>query len=402
MDGSKSQSIAGNYGLSVKEYSEALLVLAAVRLQAVQVERVNKYLMPRTLTFISCVLILFAVGCVHPTIGPHSIQRDRTLYGTSLADSWKEQTLLNIVKMRYVDPPVFVDIGSIVSSYSLVQGASIAGTIIPKGGSNLPFSGAGTFSNSPTITYTPLTGNAYIKGLLTPLSPTLVFSAIQNGTPADLLLLSSLQSINGLKNQQATWNGITPADPDFYRVLKLIHQIQNSGAVREYVKIDPNNQQTSILSLRAQDISPEIRANMRELRTLLHLNQEAAEFKLVYGSTSSSDTEIAVLTRSIVNLIVNMASEIEVPVDDATQHRVFPGFETNSGTTGIIPLMRIHSSKEKPSDAFVQAYYRHNWFWIDDRDLDSKRVFAQLLQLFTMADTGPKEETLPVVTIPAH
>jgi hypothetical protein len=167
-------------------------------------------LMPRTLTFVSCALTMFAAGCVHPAIGPRSLPRDRALYSVSLADSWKEQTLLNIVKMRYIDPPVFVDIGNIVSSYSLVQSASLGGTIIPSGGSSVPLGGAGTFSNSPTITYTPLTGNAYIKGLLTPLSPTLVFSAIQNGAPADSLLPSSLQSINGLKNQQATWNGITP------------------------------------------------------------------------------------------------------------------------------------------------------------------------------------------------
>jgi hypothetical protein len=358
--------------------------------------------MSRTFTFISCALAVFAIGCVHPSIGPHSLPRDRALYSVSLADSWKEQTLLNIVKMRYVDPPVFVDIGNIVSSYSLVQSASLGGNIVPSGGSNIPLGGAGTFSNSPTITYTPLTGNAYIKGLLTPLSPTLVFSAIQNGAPADLLLLSSLQAINGLKNQQATWNGITPADPDFYRVLKLLHLVQISGAVREYVKVDPDNQQTSILAMRVKDASPEIQAEITELRTLLHLSLDATEFKLVYGPIPSSDTEIAVLTRSIVGLIVNMASQVEVPAEDTTQRRAFPGFDAQHDVPGIVPLMRIHSSKAKQTDAFVQISYRKTWFWIDDGDLNSKRVFAQLMQLFTMADTGPREESLPVVTIPAH
>src|ERR1700761_5276446 len=37
-----------------------------------------------------------------PKIGPHSLPRDRADYGLSLSDSWKEQTLLNIVKVRYV------------------------------------------------------------------------------------------------------------------------------------------------------------------------------------------------------------------------------------------------------------------------------------------------------------
>ena len=68
-----------------------------------------------------CALALSVTGCYRP-IGPQSVARDRHLYAASLSDSWKEQTLLNIVKMRYLDPPVFVDVGNIVASYSLVQG----------------------------------------------------------------------------------------------------------------------------------------------------------------------------------------------------------------------------------------------------------------------------------------
>jgi hypothetical protein len=68
---------------------------------------------------------------------------------------------------------------------------------------------------------------------------------------------------------------------------------------------------------------------------------------------------------------------------------------------GIVPMIRIHSAKNKPADAFVQVHYRDTWFWIDDTDLPSKRSFAQLMQAFTMADTGVKEN-LPIVTIPSR
>ena len=64
-------------------------------------------------------------------------------------------------------------------------------------------------------------------------------------------------------------------------------------------------------------------------------------------------------------------------------------------------LLRIHSSKSKPSDASVSVFYRGHWFWIDDRDLKSKRAFAFMLMLFTLADTGQKE-SLPLITIPAQ
>jgi hypothetical protein len=64
-------------------------------------------------------------------------------------------------KVRYADPPVFVDIGSIVASYTLSEGAAGGATIAPSGTNSGLLSGSVTFSNSPTITYTPLTGSAY-------------------------------------------------------------------------------------------------------------------------------------------------------------------------------------------------------------------------------------------------
>ena len=57
--------------------------------------------------------------------------------------------------------------------------------------------------------------------------------------------------------------------------------------------------------------------------------------------------------------------------------------------------------RQKPSDAFVAVQYRNSWFRIDDDDLASKMVFVQLMELFTMIDTGSRPN-LPVVTIPAH
>jgi hypothetical protein len=62
-----------------------------------------------------------------------------------------------------------------------------------------------------------------------------------------------------------------------------------------------------------------------------------------------------------------------------------------------VPIIHIRSS----TDAFVAVHYRNTWFRIDDNDLPSKLIFAQLMELFTMIDTGPRQNQ-PVVTIPAR
>ena len=50
-----------------------------------------------------------------PSIGPATVIRDRFDYSSSVGESWKSQMLLNLVKMRYGDIPVFMDVGQVVA-----------------------------------------------------------------------------------------------------------------------------------------------------------------------------------------------------------------------------------------------------------------------------------------------
>ena len=347
-------------------------------------------------------MLLMLGGC--RSIGPGTVARDRYDYSSSISESWKRQTLLNIVKLRYVDPPIFVDVGQIVAGYSLETSLNVGGQISSASavqGNSLLLGAQGKFIDRPTITYTPLTGNKFIKALMTPLPIESVFFTIQSGWPADGVLLASAASINGLKNQETTVAGVTPPDPEFLRVLELLRSIQRSGAVSMRVQQDAQKKQSSILTFRSQQVGEGTLAEIRELRSLLRLNPETAEFTLVFGGTASNDKELAVITRSLLHIMGTMAAQVEVPPNDVAQGRATPGLERAEETAQSSGLVRIHSSNSKPSNAFVTVPYRNEWFWIDDRDLKSKRAFAFMLMLFTLADTGEKE-SLPLITIPAQ
>lgn len=331
-------------------------------------------------------------GC--SSIGPGTVARDRFDYSQSLSESWKRQQLLNIVKLRYVDPPVHVDVGQIVSGYSLETDVSLGGEIASDGYKNLSLGAAGRYTDRPTITYTPLTGSRFIRSTIMPLPPDSVFFLIQAGWPADNVLFSAVASINGLKNQEATIAGVTPPNPEFLRVLELLRKIQLSGAVALRVEQDSLKHETTLLTFFSKGITQETIDNLAEVRRLLHLNPEAHDFRLVFGATPANDGEIAVVTRSLMHIMGVMAAHVEVPPEHVAEGRATPGLAQPAP-------FRIACSRKRPADAFVTVAYRDRWFWIDDRDLKTKRAFSMLMIMSTLADTGPRE-ALPLITIPAQ
>jgi hypothetical protein len=119
-----------------------------------------------------------------------------------------------------------------------------------------------------------------------------------------------------------------------------------------------------------------------------------------YGAYPANDQEIAMLTRSMLQIIMELASYIDVPSNDVQEGRVAPAL-VDENESGIPPLIRILSDASRPDEAFVEVQYRGNWFYIDDRDLDSKRIFSFLMMLFSLTETGA-QTGVPIVTVPTY
>jgi hypothetical protein len=135
----------------------------------------------------------------------------------------------------------------------------------------------------------------------------------------------------------------------------------------------------------------------RRIAELLGVKPGIRELDVGYGSIPSGDTEIALLSRSMLQIMANVASSFDVPGREVAEGRVAPTRVDAADPA----FLRVRESAEKPADAFVSVRYRDRWFWIDDRDALSKRVFAFLMLMFSLTETGTAQAA-PVLTIPAR
>ena len=348
-------------------------------------------------------LITFIMSGCSP-IGPDTVERDRFDYNTAISNSWKEQTLLNIIKIRYADMPLFVDVASIVSGYTLEQSVNLAGTLSSDKavqGDFFSMGSSGKFTDRPTITYRPITGQQFNKSFMTPIPPQAILFLMQSGWPADLILRLTLDSINGLRSRVSGGASQRSGEADFYRVLSLFRQVQKSGSVGMRILKEKDMQETTIMFFHRKDITPEIKEAMNEISNLLGLKEGIREIPISYGYIPATDSEIALLTRSMMQIMIELATQVDVPVIHIDEGRTVPtSRQTNKDGTFTGRTITINHSVDKPENAFTAVHYRDYWFWIDDRDFLSKRTFAFLMILFSLTETGGTEG-LPLVTIPA-
>jgi len=343
------------------------------------------------------IALLLVAGC--NSIGPTTITRDRFDYSGALAESWKNQMLLNLVKMRYLDLPIYLEVGQIVSGYSVETSASAAGEFgdVDAGTNFFGLGATRKFTDRPTITYTPLTGNRFLESFLTPIDPAEVFSLLQAGFDADFILSLSVDSLNGLRNRPAKLGAEHKADEDFFRALALFHDIQDAGAVGVRVEGRGKADSRTIVFFRRDRIHPQVLAKIEEVRTLLHLTPGRFEYHLVESPLRGDTDELAVATRSLLQLMTALAMGVEVPPKHL-KRRLAPTLPET--LPGEAPLLQVHSGSTKPEDAFVAVSYEGEWFWVANDDWKSKRTFSSILFLFTLTDASGRG--LPVLTIPTQ
>ena len=144
-----------------------------------------------------------------------------------------------------------------------------------------------------------------------------------------------------------------------------------------------------------------MKQRLSRLKELLGLSPDTNEYILVSGRTPQSETELAIQSRSLMEIILELSTYINVPQKDLDEGRIQPTLDLSiEEKAGMLPPIRIHSSTHEPADAYLSVRYRDHWFYIDDRRPRSKGVLMFVMILFSFAETGAPSAA-PVVTIPA-
>ncbi len=345
------------------------------------------------------VACLASAGCA--ALGPTAIRSGRAAYNDAIIATNNQQVLAMIVRMRYGEPTDLLAVSSVTANLHVQTSALAQFGIGPESnfeGNLTPLSAGITYEENPTISYTPVQGEKYLRQLLSPLPidlTVLLLGAVGNSPQAVTLLF---RSINGIQNPDFLADASVQPDPRFARIAELLADLSRRG--QAIWAQEPSEPQSYVLALRGEGDA--YAQQVRELYGLLgfaaprHLaGVITLPIRLGFGKPAKA--AIQVRTRSLYDLFGIAAASVEVP-EEQIQSGVAPRLPP-TGAAG--QSMRIRSSKERPEQAMI-AVKRHGWwYFIDATDTGSKMTFRLLDALISVriAEAAERKAT-PVLTVP--
>lgn len=348
-------------------------------------------------------LVLSLAGC-QASFGPRALQRTHPAYNQAIVTSVNEQMLQNLVRIRYRDVPFFLEIGSVTASLSLGASAGVDANINLGGDDSLSPDLGISYSDNPTISFTPLQGENLLKSILSPLQLESLLVLTQSGWSISRVFGLCLERVNNLYNAP-TASGPTPeTEPDFQRfdrLLQLLRILQNN----RLIEIGASKQgDTNNIVIKLVNSSSNFEDEMNEVYELLELDKSISEFTLSTDFLSLGNSAWTVRPRSISSLLYYLSQNVDIPESHQTAGLITLT-QTSAGnvfdwaTTPAGQLFRVSSATDRPATAYIATHYRGHWFYVDDRDLKSKSTFILLRQLFDLQAGQTKYEG-PTLTLP--
>ncbi|MFO0957943.1 MAG: hypothetical protein U0800_11030 [Isosphaeraceae bacterium] len=402
-------------------------------------------------------LLLMALAGIGPgCIGAPAIRQTRLKYNDAVRTTTDEQILVNIVRLRYADSPVFLDLPNITSQFELSGRGSFLGGYGNQypGQANL---GNGEFAlrDSPTLSFQPRTGKDFGRTLAQPLTVELLRLVVNTTNPEPFFLMA-VDDMNDIENApEAT--ALVPDHPednaDFRSLMGLITAFRLKRSVElavdafEVEASDPipeanvggtsaleaaragfvyraKGRDRAVLKKRQKTLALKIKREARNAPELLEFErrlglvpgQEMYRFRSELYDDEDNEESFGMLPnplgedtiylkmRSMLEIMTFLSKGVEIPPEHVAR-RIAPitcdpvtgaVYDWSSVTAG---LLRVRWHKTRPKDAEVAVPYRGYWFSIAEDDVASRATLATVELLLTLQESGG-EELGPVLTLP--
>jgi len=403
----------------------------------------------------SLVVFLALQGC--STVGPKLYEASFNDYTDAISKTADGQMLGNLVRMRYYETPIFLQVHSVTTSFSVGANAGASVGINEGGADNYGLDVGGSVSENPTISFSMPDSAKYYGRMLAPLSAKQVTSLVLAGFDSELVFNTTVRGVNRLRNVSADLESSSEqiaSTSQFREAFALINKLRAEGLVdlelggkqtswSSPVQIDPRSDISQVLLLGAasyamsndaeivnygdgrwqthmyekhmalrfapqSDDSPDA----QRLKQLLGLKPDRYNFSLVEaelvnaeksrgilgqspGALDSSVVweEIGLRGRSMLEIMQVASKQVQVPGADISM-----GTAASVSSPGYSNWLVIKSSESEP-DSHLRIKHRGHWFYIDESDLQSRQSFAMINALFAVVG-GTVPGAAPVMTIP--
>lgn len=353
--------------------------------------------------FSGCVAIslLMLSGCTMPTRVSMEGEGGRTSYNIAIQMTNSQQMLLNLVRLRYADIPMFLDVSSITTQ-STVRSELAPVFSIPGFSKDNPFKLGGDVSwqDQPTITYMPLEGEAFATRLLRPIDLRTLQLLCYSGWDVDRVFWMMIQNFQELWNDPDSSDSSQPNLEKFLDASRLLHYFQKRGELQVGVQIKPQVEKDHYPEEHFLQIGfPVDGVEGEKLAELIRCDQKVNGRYLKnveLGFTQSG--RMGVMLRSIFACMRYLSHSVEVPQEhiDRGMVRIM---ENHHRLELAHSLLCVHWSRFAPKNAFISVQYHNYWYYIDDEDLNSKKTFSLLMQLYNLNANEAKNRG-PILTLP--
>jgi hypothetical protein len=262
-----------------------------------------------------------------------------------------------------------------------------------------------SWQDQPTITYTPLEGQAFAMRLLRPIDLRTVQLLCYSGWDVDRVFWMMIQNFQELLNEPDNTESTPPQTHRFSEISRLLRHFQKRGELQLGVQLANSPEKDKEATEHFLQIGfPKDGVEGARLAELIRCDQlvNGRYLKNVeLGFTNSG--RMGVMPRSIFSCMAYLSRGVQVPQEHIDRGMVrMPGNnhqEEEDWGEVFRALIAVRWSQFSPKNAFIAVQYRNYWFYIDDCDIHSKKTFALLLQLYNLNANEAKNRG-PILTLP--